>query len=84
MKPVKEKREVRRSRHTYAWITINGLAASECEVMDISWSGAKIVPDGASAIPARFELSLVQGDQKRQICEVVWRRGKMLGVKFVL
>jgi hypothetical protein len=34
-------------------------------------------------IPARFELAFVQGEQKRQSCEVVWRRGKMLGIKFV-
>jgi hypothetical protein len=83
MKPKKEKREARRIRHNSAWIIINGLAISECEVMDISQSGAKIVSDGTSAIPARFELAFVQGDQKRQTCEVVWRRGKMLGIKFV-
>jgi hypothetical protein len=83
MKPVKEKREVRRIRHKSAWITINSLATSKCEVMDISQSGAKIVTDGTSAMQTRFELALVQGDQKRQACEVVWRRGKILGVKFV-
>jgi hypothetical protein len=77
----KTKREVRRIRHQSAWITLNGLAASECEIMDISNTGAKIVPDGSRVIPARFELAFAQG--KRHACEVVWRRGRMLGVKFV-
>jgi hypothetical protein len=83
MKRETKNREVRRIRHKSAWIISNGLATRECEVMDVSQSGAKIVSDGTSAIPARFELALVQGDQKRQTCKVVWRRGKMLGIKFV-
>jgi hypothetical protein len=77
----KAKREVRRIRHQSAWITLNGLDASECEIMDISNNGAKIVPDGTRVIPAHFELAFAQG--KRHACEVVWRRGRMLGVKFV-
>lgn len=35
-----------------------------------------------SAVPDRFELAFFQGDQKRS-CEVIWRRAKMLGVKFI-
>jgi hypothetical protein len=29
-----------------------------------------------------FELTLVKG-HKRELCEVIWRRGKTYGVKFV-
>jgi hypothetical protein len=83
MKPDKEKRKVRRIRHTFAWIISSGSAKSECAVMDISQNGAKVVSDGTSTIPARFELAFVQGDQNRKSCEVVWRHGKMLGVKFL-
>lgn len=76
------KREVRRMiRRQSAWITLNGEITTECTIMDISKRGAKIVPDGLSAIPDCFDLVL--GDQKRQACEVVWRRGRMLGIKFV-
>jgi hypothetical protein len=82
MKPTK-KRAIRRIRHTSAWIISNGSAKSECVVMDISQSGAKVVSDGTASIPDRFELAFVQGDQKRQSCEVVWRQGKILGIKFV-
>jgi hypothetical protein len=83
MKPEKEKREVRRIRHKSAWIVISNQVTSECEVMDVSRGGAKIVLNGTSAIPARFELAVFPGDQKRHSCEVMWRRGNMLGIKFV-
>ena len=81
MKQKKQEREVRRIRHQPAWITLNGVATGECEIMGISKTGAKIVPDGRTVIPPRFELAF--GDQKRQPCEVVWRRGRMLGVRFI-
>ena len=68
-------------RQQSAWIKLNGEFTSECTVMDISKRGAKIVPDGLSAVPDSFDLVL--GDQKRQACEVIWRRGRMLGIKFV-
>jgi hypothetical protein len=71
------------ARQQSAWITLNGVATTECRIMDISKIGAKIVPGGSSIVPARFELSFVQGDQKRKACEVIWRRGRMLGIKFI-
>jgi PilZ domain len=83
MKPKTTKREVRRMiRQQPAWI-MNGEAITECQIMDISMRGAKIVPDGSSAVPARFELAFSPEDNKRQACEVIRRRGRMLGIKFV-
>jgi hypothetical protein len=35
-----------------------------------------------ASIPNRFELALSQGDSKRRLCDVIWRRGKMVGVLF--
>jgi hypothetical protein len=71
-------------RQHSAWIALNGVATTECQIMDISKRGAKIIPGGSSVVPARFELALIQGDQKRRACEVIWRRGKMLGIKFIV
>jgi hypothetical protein len=83
MKPKTTKREVRRMiRQQSAWI-MNGEAMTACQIMDISKRGAKIVPAGSSFVPARFELAFTPEDRKRQACEVVWRRGRMLGIKFV-
>jgi PilZ domain len=81
-KPTKHfEREVRRVRHLSAWITVQSRAISECQVMDISSNGAKIVAAMSSSIPDRFQLAFSQGDQTRN-CEVIWRHGKVLGVKF--
>jgi hypothetical protein len=55
----------------------------ECQVMDVSLHGAKIVANVYAEIGSRFRLSLVPGAPKWQPCEVVWRRGKTLGIKSV-
>jgi hypothetical protein len=84
MKPGIRKRQVRRmARQQLAWIALNGVATTECQIMDISKIGAKIVPSGTSVVPARFELAFVESDRKRKACEVIWRRGRMLGIKFI-
>jgi hypothetical protein len=84
MRPKATKREVRRMiRRQSAWITLNGEAATGCRILDISKRGAMICPDRSAAVPTRFELAFGLEDEKRQACEVIWRRGRMLGVKFV-
>ena len=50
--------------------------------MDISINGAKIISAMPAQVPDRFELAFTQGDGKRRLCEVVWRRGKVIGVQF--
>jgi len=51
--------------------------------MDLSPNGAKVTMEMPSEVPSRFELAFNQNDRKRRICEVIWRRGKMLGVQFL-
>jgi hypothetical protein len=75
-------REVRRSRHSSAWIVLAGSADQECQILDISKNGAKVITDMPSHVPSRFELAFTQGGAKRRLCEVIWRRGKMIGVQF--
>jgi len=55
----------------------------ECHVLDLSSGGARIAADDAMDVRDRFELTLVRGHPKRELCEVVWRRGKTYGVKFL-
>jgi hypothetical protein len=50
--------------------------------MDVSKSGAKIITSVPSDVPDRFELTFTQGDGERRLCDVVWRRGKVIGVQF--
>jgi hypothetical protein len=66
-----------------AWIVVNGRAERECSILDASPAGAKLVVADSSGIPDRFELAFFQNADKRQRCEAIWRRGKVLGVKFV-
>lgn len=76
------KRGVRRIRQVSAWIVVPGRDAVECQVMDISANGAKIISAMPSEVPDRFDLAFTKGDDKHRCCEVVWRRGKTIGVQF--
>jgi hypothetical protein len=78
-------REPRRQLHKQpAWMTVDdGLTKRECFVLDVSPGGARIVTDVAIDVRDRFGLALVRDRPKHQSCEVVWRRGKTYGVKFL-
>jgi hypothetical protein len=76
------KRNVRRQRQQWAWITLDGEATViQCQVLDVSQDGAKIVIDVEADIGTRFGLALVPHHPRQ--CEIVWRRGRTLGIKFV-
>lgn len=78
-------RELRRQLHKQpAWMTVDdGLTNRECFVLDVSPGGARIVTDVAIDVRDKFGLALVRDRPKHQSCEVVWRRGKTYGVKFL-
>jgi hypothetical protein len=66
-----------------AWITVDGITKDECLVFDVSPGGAKLMTDAEIDVMDRFALALVPDRPNRQSCEVVWRRGKIYGVKFL-
>jgi hypothetical protein len=78
-------REARRQLHRrLAWISAdNGVTERECHVLDLASGGARIATEDAMDVRDRFELTLVKGHHKRELCEVVWRRGKTYGIKFL-
>jgi len=81
---VTKKREVRKSLQQPCWITLEGgFAARQCVVHDMSSSGAKITIDDSNVLPARLRLAFTRDARTGRNCEVVWRRGRVLGVKFV-
>jgi len=55
-------------------------APVKCIVRNYSEEGAKIETD--SPIPGAFDL-VVDLDKARRSCRVVWRKGSLIGVKFV-
>jgi hypothetical protein len=84
MAAANKKREARKSVQQPGWITLDGgFAARQCVVQDLSSSGAKITVDDASVMTGRLRLAFTRDAKTGRSCEVVWRRGKSLGVKFV-
>ena len=83
---IKVSREPRRQlNNRVAWITVDdGATESECAVVDISPGGAKIVAEMAFDVKDRLALTLLADHSRRHACEVVWRRGKTYGLKFVV
>lgn len=79
-----KKRETRRSVQQAGWITLEGgFAARQCNVLDLSTTGAKIVVDDPTSVPDTMRLAFSRDVRKGRSCEVVWRRGKTIGVRFV-
>ena len=78
------KREARKSLGQSGWITLEGgFAARRCVVQDISTTGAKIIVDDPNVLPAKWRLAFARDARTGRTCQVVWRRGKSVGVKFV-
>ena len=84
MAGVTKKREARKTLTQPGWITLDGgFAARPCVVQDMSASGAKITVDDPNVLPAKLRLAFTRDARTGRPCEVVWRRGKSLGLKFV-
>jgi len=78
-----KRQQVRRRRHQSAWITLDGKTPGyKCQVADVSQSGAKITLDTAVEVGSLLDIAFVPRAAARR-CEVVWRRGKTLGIRFV-
>jgi PilZ domain len=51
---------------------------------DVSQSGACLVLDRDEQLPDRFVLLLSANGGAQRRCEVIWRHGTKIGVKFAL
>jgi hypothetical protein len=81
---VVKKREVRKSLQQPGWITLEGgFAARRCVVQNMSATGAKITVDDPNSLPAKLRLAFARDARTGRKCEVVWRRGKTVGIRFV-
>jgi hypothetical protein len=79
-----KKRETRKSLRQSGWITMEGgFAARPCVVQDMSTTGAKVTIDDPNTLPAKLRLAFSRDARTGRKCEVVWRRGKSVGIKFV-
>ena len=79
-----KKREIRKSVQQPGWITLDGgFAARSCVVQDLSSTGAKVTVDDPNTLPGKLRLAFSRDARRGRSCEVVWRRGKTVGIKFV-
>jgi PilZ domain len=84
MAATNKKREVRKSLHQPGWITLEGgFATRPCVVRDLSSSGARVTIDDPNSLPAKLRLAFSRDARTGRKCEVVWRRGATVGIKFV-
>jgi hypothetical protein len=84
--PILTQRRVdqRRQRQHPAWITFdNDFQSHECQVLDVSNGGAKLLTDVATPVGSTFMLSVAPHALVRKPCEVVWRKHRAIGVRFV-
>ena len=78
------KRAARRSVRQPGWITLEGgFAVRTCVVENISDNGAKVTVEDSNTLPAKLRLAFSRDAQAGRPCEVVWRQGRTVGVKFV-
>ena len=54
----------------------------ECMIVDVSDEGV-CLDVGALAVPKIFGLAFTSGGEVLRVCSLIWRRGEMLGARFV-
>jgi PilZ domain len=54
----------------------------ECVIVDVSHNGA-CLDVGALAVPKLFGLAFTAGGEVLRICSLVWRRGQLVGARFL-
>jgi len=79
-----KERDPRKSLRQPGWITFEGgFATRQCIVEDLSASGAKITTEEPVVLPASFRVAFARDARTGRNCDIVWRRGQTVGVKFV-
>ena len=79
-----KKRDPRRVVNQAAWITLEGgFAARPCSVIDLSKTGAKVQMQTVEQLPSNLRLTFSRDGRTGRPCEVLWRRGKTVGVRFL-
>jgi len=61
----------------------DGWPLGECQMKDISQTGAMLVHEIGDDMPAQFLLSFSRNGQVRRHCRVIWKKEKQIGVRFV-
>ena len=78
-----ERRSARRHRVLKNALIVfnNGHCSMGCQILDMSDTGAKLMPVDIFLCPKEFMLKPQIGESRH--CEVMWRKGTKIGVRYV-
>jgi hypothetical protein len=79
--PVERRKQSRHRTLKAGSIQFNHGSAYDCRVRNLSPAGAMLEVAGQLGIPEEFTL-VIESDQFRQHCRVIWRTTTRLGVAF--
>jgi hypothetical protein len=81
---VRKRRSPRRPMNMPCYLyTRDGWPLGKCTMKDISDSGAQLLLSDISELPRELLLSLSHDGAVRRPCDLVWRNGDRVGVRFV-
>lgn len=67
-----------------AWLALDrSFALRPCTVVDMSDQGARLYVGQDERLPKHFNLTFSRSSREGLRCEVRWRRGHSVGVRFV-
>jgi hypothetical protein len=61
---------------------VDGTSRQDCEMIDVSHSGGRLLVSDPSLVPDEFLLSLTANGRVRRVSRVVWRADDEVGVRF--
>lgn len=77
-------RETRRHSNERAWIAQPGtFGIRECRILNQSAGGARLSTKSAEPLPRFFHLTSSPARREGRKCELRWRKGTDVGVRFV-
>lgn len=63
------------------FIALNG-GGYDCTIRNLSFTGAQLEVESPVGIPDFFAL-IVKPEYLKRNCQVIWRKGKSIGIRFV-
>ena len=73
----------RRQFHYNATIIVEGDEQPHpCAIVDVSNTGARLQLEDDGELPEHFLLLLTKGGEARRRCNLIWRDGLVVGVRF--
>ena len=74
-------RHAKSPQHPALIVFKNGYCDIKCQILDFSDTGALLRPADVLQCPPKFVLQPFVGPSRN--CEVIWRRGTMIGVRYL-